>query len=250
MVSTYRYGTSLSRSNSIGLFFVLAILLAATPIIAVGQAATVNDGHGKEWMQLPATGGISWNEAAQNCPQDGVTPCTGSVAGRNLNRWVWATDTQVLQLLSYYDADLQTNRSAEGMAHFFSAETFLSTFQPTQSFCLTYACGAFGAGWTASKDATSGLPLIGSVGWGTTPVSISGSLGVVATADPAGAESTRGLWLWRATGPGPHAYDDNGSVASPAGGTALWSVLGNDWIGGEPASTANVTIIPGSSSNP
>jgi hypothetical protein len=135
------------------------------------------------------------------------------------------------------------------MAHFGSAQTFLSTFQPTSSFCITYACGAFGGGWTASKD-VAGLPLIGSVGWGTTPVSISGTLGVVATADPDDAQSSRGIWLWRATGPGPHAYDDAGSVSSPAGGTALASVLANDWIGGNGASTANVTIVPGASSNP
>jgi len=249
MASTYRYGTSLSRINFIGLLFVLAVLLAATPMIAEGQSATVNDGHGKEWLQLPATAGVSWNETAQVCPQDGVTPCTGAIGGRNVNRWIWATDAQVLQLFSLYDADLQTNRSVEGLAHFFPANTFLSTFRPTQSFCLTYACGAFAAGWTASKD-DSGFPLIGSVGWGTTPVSANGSFSVVGTANPDEVDNTRGVWLWRATGPGPHAYDDAGSVSSPAGGPALASVLGNDWIGGSNATTANVSIVAGSSSNP
>ncbi len=249
MASTYRYGTSLSRLSFFGLFFVLALFFAATPIIAESQSATVNDGHGKEWLQLPAAVGVSWNEIAQVCPQDGVTPCVGSAAGRNINRWVWATDAQVQQLFSLYDPDLQTDRSVEGLAHFGTAQTFLSTFRPTSSFCITYACGAFGGGWTATKDAT-GLPLIGSVGWGTTPTSASGSLGVIATADPDDAQSTRGIWLWRATGPGPHAYDDSGSVSSPAGGTALASVLGNDWIDGSGANTTNVTIIAGSSSSP
>jgi hypothetical protein len=200
-------------------------------------------------MQLPSTAGLSWNTTAQACPQDGVTACTGTIAGRNVNDWVWATDAQVLQLFGYFDPDVLTNRSVEGMAHFGTAQSFLSSFQATQSFCITYACGAFAAGWTASKD-DAGFPFVGSASWGTTPVSFSGSFNIVSATNADEEQSSRGVWLWRATGPGPHAYDDTGRVASPAGGAALASVLSNDWIAGVSATSANVTVLAGSSSNP
>ena len=228
----------------------LAILFTVC-LTTQAQSATFNDGHGKEWLQLPATGGFSWNATAQVCPQDGTSPCTGSLAGLNVNKWVWATDAQVLQLFSYFDPDLANNRSAEGMAHFGTAQSFLSgtAFRPTQSFCETYFCGAFAAGWTATRDDT-GAPFVGSVSWGTTNISFSGSFGVVATANADAADGTRGVWLWRATGPGPHAYDDTGQVASPAGGAVPGSVLDNDWFDGGGATPANVAIIAGTSSHP
>ena len=221
-------------------------------LLAAGAAgivqASVNDGHGKEWMQLPDTVGLSWNQAAAVCPKDGVNPCVGSVGGRNLNDWVWATDTQLLELWSYFEPAMLTNRSVGGLAYFGSAQSFLSTFQPTSSFCITYSCGAFASGWTATKD-DAGAPVFGSVSWGTTPVSASGSFGVGPTANADETQNTRGVWLWRATGPGPYAYDDVGQVASPAGGIAVANVLANDWIGGVRATPANVTIAQESSTH-
>ena len=80
----------------------VGVLLLAAGATGTVQAG-VDDGHGKEWMQLPATVGLSWNQTAQACPQDGVNACVGSVAGRNLDDWVWATDSQVLQLFGYFE---------------------------------------------------------------------------------------------------------------------------------------------------
>jgi hypothetical protein len=230
----------------------LSAIAIGVLLVSAGAASTVqagvNDGYGKEWMQLPATVGLSWNQTAQACPRDGMNACVGSVAGRNLDDWVWATDSQVLQLFSYFEPAMLTNRSVEGLAYFGSAQSFLSAFQPTQSFCITYSCGAFGAGWTASTDDT-GLPIVGSVGWNTTSVSASGSFGVGPAANADETGNGRGLWLWRATGPGAHAYDDAGQVASPAGGVAVASVLANDWIAGVRATPANVTISQTSSTH-
>jgi len=155
----------------------------------------------------------------------------------------------VLQLFSYFEPAILTSRSVQGLAYFGSAQSFLSAFQPTQSFCITYACGAFGAGWTATRD-DAGLPIVGSVNWGTTPVSASGSFGVGVAASADEEQSSRGVWLWRATGPGAHAYDDAGHVASPAGGVAVESVLANDWIAGVRATLANVRIAHESSTHP
>ena len=161
MFSSYRnLRTSLCRTRLFGNILSLALLvpgLFAAPVIAQAQS-TINDGHGKEWRQLPATAGLSWNQTAQACPQDGATACAGSVAGRNLDDWVWATDSQVLQLFSYFEPAMETNRSVSGLAYFGSAQSFLSAFQPTQSFCITYSCGAYGAGWTASTD-DAGAPI-------------------------------------------------------------------------------------------
>lgn len=204
-----------NQKKAFGSAFSLALLMFGSAVVSQAQSATgFNDGHGKEWMQLPATVGVSWNATAQACPQDGATPCAGAIAGRNVNDWVWATDAQVLQLFSYFDADMLTNRSVEGLAHFGTAQSFLSPaiFQPTQSFCITYACGAFAAGWTASKD-DAGFPIVGSVSWGTTPVSASGSFAVAIATSADDEQSSRGVWLWRATAPGPHAYDDTDRVA-------------------------------------
>ena len=218
----------------------IGVLLLAAGATSIVQAG-VNDGNGKEWMQLPTTVGLSWTQTAQVCPQDGLNACVGAVAGRNLIDWVWATDSQVLQLWSYFDPALLTSRAVEGLAYFGSAQSFLSAFQPTQSSCITYSCGAFGSGWTASRD-DAGSPIFGSVGWNTTPVSASGGFGVGPAANADEAQNGRGVWLWRDTGPGVYAYDDAGQVISPAGGIAIASVLANDTLNGVPVTTAIVRL--------
>ena len=226
----------------------IGVLLLAAGATSIVQAG-VNDGNGKEWMQLPTTVGLSWTQTAQVCPQDGLNACVGAVAGRNLIDWVWATDSQVLQLWSYFDPALLTSRAVEGLAYFGSAQSFLSAFQPTQSSCITYSCGAFGSGWTASRD-DAGSPIFGPVGWNTTPVSASGGFRVGPAANADEAQNGRGVWLWRDTGPGVYAYDDAGQVISPAGGIAVASVLANDWIAGVRATPANVTLAQDSSTHP
>src|SRR5262245_12825813 len=156
---------------------------AAFAGIGIAEAAGFNDGNGKEWMQLQGTVGLSWNQTAQACPQDGASMCAGSAGGLNLKDWVWATDAQVAQLFGIFEPAILATPTVEGMAQFGSAQQFLGpfAFQPTFSSCQTYFCGASASGWTASKDA-SGTPLFGSVGWGNTNVSISGSFNIAPAA--------------------------------------------------------------------
>ena len=230
----------------------ICALVVITCTARVAQAAGFNDGNGKEWMQLPGTVALTWNQVAQACPQDGASACAGSVDGLNLKDWVWATDAQVLQLFSLFEpAVLTSPLPVEGMAQFGSAQSFLSpsVFQPTFSSCQTYFCGASASGWTASKDA-SGNPLFGSVGWGNTNVSFSGSFNIAAAASADETGPGRGVWLWRATGPGANAYDDAGQVASPDGGVAVADVLANDWTAGARATPASVAISQLSSTDP
>jgi len=228
------------------------ILFLAISGVPGEVSAAANDNHGKEWRQLTETVGLTWNQVAQVCPRDGISPCSGVVGGRDLSGWVWATDVQVITLFSYFEPDILTSPSISGMQYFFTATPFLSFLRPTFSFTITYQSGGFTAGWTASVDA-AGSPIAGSVSVGTTPVSVGGSFSVAPRSDPNEVESTRGVFLWRDTGlagNAPFAYDDAGLVPSPDGGTAVASVLANDWMGGAPATTANVLLSQVSSTHP
>lgn len=211
-------------------------------------AAGVNDGHDKEWRQLTETAGATWNQLAAVCPRDGQTACAGVVGTVDLTGWVWATDAEVLALFSYTEPAIIGNRSIGGLPYFGSAQTFLQSFTPTHSSCITYACSAFAGGWTSSSDA--GGPIAGSVSWGTTPVSVSGAFGVGSAANPDESIGWRGAFLFRPTGPGVFAYDDSGSVASPSGGIAVANVLGNDWIHGARATLLAVSLSLVSSDDP
>jgi len=151
----------------------LVVIAGTTGMV---EAANFNDGNGKEWRQ-PGNVGLSWSQVAQACPQDGATSCVGSVAGVNLNDWVWATDAQVLQLFSIFEPAILTSLRLQYRDGLFRQ-------RPVVPVRVRVSADFFGlrnlfllasvSGWTASKDAT-GNPLAGSVGWGTTNVSFSGS---------------------------------------------------------------------------
>ena len=228
----------------------LFVLCSITAFQSSAQVAGtgVNDGHGAEWRQPKDTVGVTWNQLAAVCSQDGRASCAGAAAGVNVSGWVWATDAQVLNLLSYTEPALSTSRSVSGLAYFSTAQTFLGLLMPTSSACTNYSCSAFVGGWTASHEGAA--PVAGSVSWGTTPVSASGDFGVGPVVNADETQSWRGAFLFRPTGPGVFAYDDQGSVASPAGGTALGSVLANDWIDGARATPLNVLLRQLSSTDP
>ena len=220
----------------------LVTMLVST--VSVAQVTGVDDTHGKEWRQLVDTTGVSWEQVAQVCPRDGVSACAGVAGGRDFAGWIWATESEVTELFSYYTEDILTSSSVEGQQYFFPASSFLTAFRPTFSMFLTYQSAEFAAGWTSSTD-PAGLPVAGSVGTGTTGVSFGGSFGFASVSDPAAIDRTRGVFLWRPTGLGSNAVfanDDVGQVPSPDGGTAIESVLTNDWIAGARATTAIVTL--------
>src|SRR5262245_23529225 len=104
------------------------LTFSAVALLALGGArtthASVDDAHGKEWRQLIETTGLSWNEVAQVCPRDGVSPCAGRVGGRDLSGWVWATEAQVVALFGYFEPDILTDPSVAGQPYFFTASTF------------------------------------------------------------------------------------------------------------------------------
>ena len=220
----------------------LSLGLISFSIIAEAQTVTtVNDGHGKEW-KLPQSVGLSWNQAAALCPQDGASRCTGA-----LDNWIWATDEQVLQLMSYYEPAMLANRSVSGFAYSTSANTFLTAFQAPliADPCTGYICSGDSfqslSGWTATRD-SYGSPYIASSFF---TFLRGGGFSVTANAN---AAQGSGVWLWRDPN-GIYANDDSGMVASPLGGTAVSNVLANDTIAGAPATLSSVFITQVSSSN-
>ncbi len=123
------------------LLFALATTLTSTA--ARAQGSPVNDGHGKEWRQLTDSVGLSWEQVAEVCPRDGLSPCAGVAGALDLTGWTWATDSEVIELFSFYVPEIL-------------------------AFFITYQTGQFASGWTAFTDA-AGLPLVGSVSAGRHP---------------------------------------------------------------------------------
>ncbi len=89
----------------IGISIVNKTCLALICFAMAGEAWSLpiyNDGHGKEWLQLTDSSGLSWNDVDSVCANDGATACTGSVGGVDISGWVWADNAQVATLFSYF----------------------------------------------------------------------------------------------------------------------------------------------------
>jgi hypothetical protein len=229
-------------------------LAAILAIIATDAIAGVDDKHGREWRQLIETTSLTAAQIASACPRDGVTTCAGTVGCSDLTGWVWGTQPQVTLLLSYYTPDILTNPVLTDWRYFGAADAFLSDFTPTaqSSGSCTYCDqDAFAAGWTASVDAYR-QPIGAGVSFSVGNVNgIQAGIGFGSDLDTASAQ--RGVFLWRPTGLGTndiYANDDKGSTPNARGGTAVASVLANDWVAGTRPSTSNVSLSMVSSSNP
>jgi hypothetical protein len=214
------------------------------------QAVPVDDRHGKEWRQLTDSVGVSWNQVSEICPRDGISACSGAIDELDFTGWVWATDAQVIELFSYYTPDILKSTMVTGPEYFFAGSLFLTELRPTETIFITYFGFEMAAGWTASTDYST-LPVAGAVSF-EIGASVGGTFNVVPSGSPDMADSTVGVFLFRPTGFGTSAIianDDLGRVASPAGGTAVANVLGNDWFAGAPATTASVTLSQDSSTS-
>jgi RTX calcium-binding nonapeptide repeat (4 copies) len=160
-----------------------------------GQVASTppfDDGAGREWRQLTETTGLSWAQVATVCPQDGVTPCSGAVGGRDLTGWTWATGDQLLTLLQVFDPTISWENPVGGL---WAGIYFLDVFRPTAWFANTYSAWESASGWSASKDA-AGLPISAGADFSHPP--ISGALGI--GSGPDGASAAHGVFLFRQAG--------------------------------------------------
>ncbi len=227
--------------------------------MSTASAAPYNDGRGRVWLQVGDTYSASWADVAAVCPQDGQTACDGSVPGklapRDLTDWIWATDAQVRTLFSYYTPDILTNDSLSGSAYLQSARSVFNGFNPLNAAVCAGGCPAgyyhyWLTGWTSTLSATTDLPVYGYVEADNSTTQ-NGVFTIASRAD--GQSSTTGVFLWRPTGQGTgrvYANFDTGSVGDLAGGTAIPSVLTNDWNNGGIVTFLNVTLSKVSSTSP
>jgi Ca2+-binding RTX toxin-like protein len=177
--------------------------LAVLAVVGAAPAGAVppdpaEPGDGRQWRQLYETAGLSWSSVAGVCPQDGVTPCSGSIGGKVVSGWVWATADQVRDFLGLYEPALLTAEppSVSGESFLGSAIAFLEDMRETGHIVTYTSSTTWAAGWTASAD-ENGLPIEGRVGWGYPPPGGGFSVSAVAV-DP--MPWTRGVFLWRPSG--------------------------------------------------
>ncbi len=157
------------------------------------------------------------------CPTDGETPCSGTVRGRNLTGWTWATAGQVRDLLDDHAPGLTTADPpvVTGIDGFWGGISFLGVMRWTTYSSSTYSYSESTSGWTASTDDASGLPIGGFAAYshrlaGTTAT---GSIGLGTAADA--ASSVRGVFLWR-----PAGVDYTAPVVAP---TVTGTLGNNGW---------------------
>src|SRR3954454_6203842 len=160
----------MSRSKAL-LATLCTLLFVAAMVTVAPAAAETTDPAGNEWRQLYETTGLTWDQVASICPQDGVTPCSGSIGpSRDLTGWVWATSDQVIAFMAVYAPAILTATPAGvgGVAYFFSASDFMgNVIRWTTYIALTYSSHESASGWTSST--ANGVPVEGSVWAGFPP---------------------------------------------------------------------------------
>jgi hypothetical protein len=192
-------------------------LLAATA--GTGAHAGFVDAQGREWLQVKAFKGVAWATVDAACPNDGVTPCTGTVMGVNLDGYVWATKEQVQELFAEFAPEMASAESLGGPAYTLPALGFFGSFQPTFEYYTTFGGYNYISGWTSTES--DGMAFIPEAS-AQYPV-FDGYFSVAAMVDVTIASQFRGAWLFK---PAPVVCDADldGSGAVDAADLAV--VLG------------------------
>ena len=202
-------------------FALVVLFLAGLVSVGAPTSTAAPTVDGREWRELYETTGLSRSEVASVCPTDGATPCAGTVRGRNLTGWTWATAGQVRDLLDDYAPGLTTADPpvVSGIDGFWGGISFLAVMRWTTYTATTYSYSEWTGGWTASMNAESGLPIGGFAGYshrgaGSTA---DGSIGLGTAGDA--ASSIRGVFLWRPAG---------GDYTAPVVAPTVTGTLGNN----------------------
>ncbi len=202
-------------------FALVAALMGGLVSVGAPTTSAAPTVGGREWRELFETTGLSWTEVASVCPTDGATACSGTVRGRNLTGWTWATAGQVRDLLDDYAPGLTTAEPpvVSGIEGFWGGISFLAVMRWTTYSASTYSYSESTSGWTASKDAASGLPIGGFAAYAHSLAgsTANGSVGLGTAADE--ASSVRGVWLWRPAG---------GDYTAPVVVPTVTGTLGNN----------------------
>ncbi len=144
-------------------FALVAVFVGGLLSVGAPTSTAAPTVDGREWRELFETTGLSWSEVASVCPTDGETPCSGTVRGRNLTGWTWATAGQVRDLLDDHAPGLTTADPpvVTGIDGFWGGISFLGVMRWTTYSSSTYSYSESTSGWTASTDDASGLPIGG-----------------------------------------------------------------------------------------
>lgn len=224
-------------------------------VVVTNVSPDISDGQGTAWRQLTETVGLTWNQVAQLCPRDGITPCYGTLGGIDLSGWVWATDEQVVQLIARYEPAILISRTLSGTQYAAGVASFFAVFQPSEvggcsgtGYIFTCSFGTHVSGWSATSPAAgSAVSATIQAGFSAAPF-----ISVVPEGSVSAASALRGLFLWRADGSGGTgivANVDSGYVAAPSAGVAVENVLANDMLAGVQATTSSVVLTQVASSH-
>ncbi len=197
----------------------IAVFVGALLSLGPGISTAAPTSDGRQWRELYETTGLSWSQVASVCPTDGQSPCSGTVGGRNLSGWTWATAGQVRDLMDDYAPGLASADVVSGIDGFWGAISFLGVMRWTTSSSSNYSFSEWTGGWTASTDAGSGLPISASAEYSHSLAgnTARGSIGFGTAADA--ANSVRGVFLWRPA---------NADYTAPAVAPTLTGTLGNN----------------------
>ncbi len=215
-------------------FALVVVLIGTLGSFGAAPSSAAPTVDGREWRELYQTTGLSWSQVASVCPTDGATPCAGTVGGKNLTGWTWATADQVRDLMDDHAPGLTTAEPpvVSGIDGFWGAISFLGVMRWTTYTSSTYSYSESTSGWTASKNPETGLPISGVAAYshrlaGSTAT---GTVGLGTDADT--ASSVRGVFLWRPAG------DYSAPVITP---TVTGTLGNNGWYRSDVSVSWSVT---------
>lgn len=187
----------------------VATVAAGLSGAASGQAIAYVDTQGREWVQVKAFKGVSFAAVDQICPNDGVTPCTGTLMGVNLTGFVWATKAQVQELFAEGVPEMAKVETVGGPAYTLPALGFFGSFLPTWEYYTTFGGYNYLSGWTSTVvDGMASVPEASAQ----YPV-FDGYFNVAAMVDVTQSSQFRGAWFFK---PAPVVcdadLDGNGAV--------------------------------------
>ena len=184
---------------------------------AFGQ--NYNDGNGREWRQLTATTGLTWNQIATVCPTaaQGGGVCSGVVGGRDFTGWHWATQDDVRALLGTFAPEVVTSGCVGGPQYAGAGIYMLGggVINATWSAYTTFGGSLYLNGWTSTLN-PQGQAHMGSAS-GNYPV-FDGSFCVLGTSPVGSFVNYTGVWLWREVAcPTPVVSTQPANVSTCAG---------------------------------
>lgn len=170
-----------------------AVVFALTCLQTASAQVPYIDAQGREWRQMPGTTNSTWDQIDAVCPNDGFTPCAGSVGGVDLTGYVWATRTQVLELLSEFLPDIADELTLGGPAYTLPGLGFFGSFKPTFEFYTTFGGYNYLSGWTSTVVGSAAYVPEVSAEY---PV-FNGYFNLQAQAATSSTSTFRGIWLFK-----------------------------------------------------